>query len=64
MTDLAEQLEKFEREVSPAPTSPPTTLEMRLFPRDYSLPSDYCGWNVELKCEYFPLALLSQRTMC
>ncbi|KAG8358419.1 hypothetical protein FVEN_g3816 [Fusarium venenatum] len=51
MTDPAEQLEKFEREVSPAPTSPPTTLEMRLFPRDYSLPSDYCGWNVELKSD-------------
>ncbi|KAH7252860.1 hypothetical protein BKA59DRAFT_492662 [Fusarium tricinctum] len=50
MTSMAELLEKFEREVPPAPTSPPTTLEMRLFPRDYSLPSDYCGWNVEQKC--------------
>ncbi|KAK6697051.1 hypothetical protein SNK05_013598 [Fusarium graminearum] len=24
---------------------------MRLFPRDYSLPSDYCGWNVEQKSD-------------
>lgn len=53
MTSMAEQLEKGAREVSPAPTSPPTTLEMRLFGRDYTLPSDYCGWNVEMSCEYY-----------
>ena len=51
-TSTAEQIDKSSTGVSPIPTSHPEFAAVDLFQRaDYSLPSDYCGWYDEFKCE-------------
>lgn len=49
-TSEAELAEKSVNGISPVPTSRPELAEMELFKRDYSLPSDYCGWYADYKC--------------
>lgn len=39
---------------TPTPTPKPQLAAMELFKRDdYTLPSDYCGWYADYKCELF-----------
>jgi len=49
-TNEAELEEKSHNGVSPVPTSRPELAEIELFKRDYTLPSDYCGWYGDYKC--------------
>ena len=49
-TNEAELEEKSNNGVSPVPTSRPELAEIELFKRDYTLPSDYCGWYGDYKC--------------
>lgn len=53
-TDRAELVEKTATGISPVPTSSPELAAMELFKRDYSLPSDYCGWYADYKCKSAP----------
>lgn len=57
-TDHAELVDKSSNGVSPVPTSRPELAEMELFKRDYTLPSDFCGWYADYKCMFSRLLVL------